>query len=119
MDSAVEHRRAAIARRHPTWEEMTLDAYLDRAANDFGAQPLVLTEDITLTYSDIVDQSRRIANGFAALGVGAGERVGVVMANYPVTVPLLFAIWRAGAIAVPMNTLYRPEELEYAIREAD
>jgi fatty-acyl-CoA synthase len=43
----------------------------------------------------------------------------MVMANHPVAVPLLFAIWRIGAVAVPMNTLYRPAELEYAIREAD
>ncbi|MDB5738734.1 MAG: long-chain-fatty-acid--CoA ligase [Sphingomonas bacterium] len=119
MDSAVQDRRAAIARRHPRWDEMTLDAYLDRAAIDFARHPLVLTDDVTLSYGDVVDQSRRIAAGFAALGIGAGDRVGIVMANHPVTVPLLFAVWRIGAVAVPMNTLYRPEELEYAIREAD
>jgi fatty-acyl-CoA synthase len=119
MDSAVQDRRAAIARRHPRWEEMTLDAYLDRAAIDFARHPLVLTDDVTLSYGDVVDQSRRIAAGFAALGIGTGDRVGIVMANHPVTVPLLFAMWRIGAVAVPMNTLYRPEELEYAIREAD
>jgi fatty-acyl-CoA synthase len=119
MDSAVQDRRAAIALRHPRWDEMTLDAYLDRAAIDFAGDPLVLTDDLTLSYDDVVDQSRRIAAGFAALGIGAGDRVGIVMANHPVTVPLLFAVWRIGAVAVPMNTLYRPEELEYAIREAD
>jgi fatty-acyl-CoA synthase len=98
---------------------MTLDAYLDRAAIDFARDPLVLTDDVTLSYGDVVAQSHRIAAGFAALGIGAGNRVGIVMANHPVTVPLLFAVWRIGAVAVPMNTLYRPEELEYAIREAD
>ena len=119
MQSAVMERRGAIAARHPRWDEMTLDAYLDRATIDFGNRPLLLTDAITLSYVQVVEQSRRIAVGFAALGVKAGDRVGVVMANYPVTVPLLFAIWRLGAVAVPMNTLYRPDELEYAIREAD
>ena len=119
MQSAVQERRRAIAERHPRWDEMTLDAYLDRATIDFGNRPLLLTDAITLSYAQVVEQSHRIAGGFAALGVKAGDRVGVVMANYPVTVPLLFAIWRLGAVAVPMNTLYRPDELEYAIREAD
>jgi len=118
MRADLETRRAAIALRHPVWEKLTLDRYLDRAAQDFAAQPLVLTDEVILTYSDIVDQSRRIAAAFTVLGVGAGQRVGVVMANYPVTVPLLFAIWRIGAVAVPMNTLYRPHELEFAVREA-
>jgi len=119
MQSAVQERRDAIARRHPRWNEMTLEAYLDRAAMDFGDRPLLLTDEVTLSYAQVVEQSHRIAAGFAALGIQAGDRVGVVMANYPVTVPLLFAIWRIGAVAVPMNTLYRPDELEYAIREAD
>jgi fatty-acyl-CoA synthase len=118
MRADVETRRAAIALRHPVWERLTLDEYLDRAAQDFAEQPLVLTDDVTLTYSDIVDQSLRIAAGFTALGVGAGQQVGVVMGNYPITVPLLFAIWRVGAVAVPMSTLYRPHELEFAVREA-
>ena len=119
MQSAVQERRDAIARRHPRWDEMTLEAYLDRAAMDFGDRPLLLTDEVTLSYAQVVEQSHRIAASFAALGIQAGDRVGVVMANYPVTVPLLFAIWRIGAVAVPMNTLYRPDELEYAIREAD
>lgn len=119
MQSAIQDRREAMARRHPRWDEMTLDAYLDRATTDFGDRPLLLTDDVTLSYVEVADQSRRIAAGFAALGIQAGNRVGVVMANHPVTVPLLFAIWRIGAVAVPMNTLYRPDELQYAIGEAD
>ena len=119
VNSATEERRVAIASRHPFWEEMTLEAYLDRATLDFAASPLVITDDKSQSYADVVAQSRRIAAGFAGLGIVADDRIGVVMANYPVTVPLLFAIWRLGAVAVPMNTLYRPEELEYAIREAD
>jgi fatty-acyl-CoA synthase len=119
MSSAVESRRAAIARRHPAWVEMTLDAYLDRAVGDFAAQPLVLTDAESLSYAGCADQSRRIAAGLHGLGITAGDRIGIVMANVPVVVPLLFAIWRVGGIAVPMNTLSRAEELEFAIRAAD
>lgn len=119
MTSAVESRRAAIAERHPSWQEVTLDTYFDRAMRDFADRPLVLTDEACLTYADVSELSRRIAHGLVALGLQPGERVGVVMANHAVTVPLLFAIWRAGAVAAPLNTLYRPEEMAYAIREAD
>lgn len=119
MVVATDLRRAAIAERHGAWRELSLDAYLDRTAEQFANEPLVLTDEETLTYRDVTRISLLIADGLRALGLQAGERVGVIMANYPATVPILFAIWRAGAIAVPMNTLYRPEELEYAVREAD
>jgi fatty-acyl-CoA synthase len=119
MRPGTEEKRSAIARRHPLWEEQTLDSYLDRATREFAGEPLVLTDDLILTYSDVSLQSLRIAQILVGHGIAPGERVGMVMANHPIAVPLLFAIWRVGAIAVPMNTLYRPAELEYAIREAD
>lgn len=119
MRPVTEERRNAIARRHPTWEERSLASYLDRAVQDFAEAPLVLTDDVALSYADVADQSRRLALLLMHHGIAPGERVGMVMANHPIAVPLLFAIWRVGAVAVPMNTLYRPTELEYAIREAD
>lgn len=119
MRPGTEAKRQAIALRHPVWVEQTLDAYLDRAAQDFAADPMVLTDAVTLTYADVAAQSRQIADALQGHGIAPGERVGMVMANHPISVPLLFAIWRVGAVAVPMNTLYRPAELEYAIREAD
>jgi fatty-acyl-CoA synthase len=119
MRPATEAKRQAIALRHPVWMEQTLDAYLDRAAREFAAEPMVLTDAVTLSYADVAAQSRQIAHALRDHGIAPGERVGMVMANHPVSVTLLFAIWRVGAVAVPMNTLYRPAELEYAIREAD
>jgi fatty-acyl-CoA synthase len=119
MRPGTEEKRDAIARRHPSWEEQTLDSYLDRAAAEFANAPLILTDSVTLSYADVARLSRSLAGMLVDRGVAPGQRVGMVMANHPIAVPLMFAIWRVGAIAVPMNTLYRPAELEYAVREAD
>lgn len=114
----VTMRRDAIASRHPEWAWTSLHGYLDWTLADFAARPLVVTDGRTLTYDEVADLSVRLAAGIQARGVRPGDRVGVVMANDPMTVPLLFAIWRAGAVAVPLNTLYRLDELEFALREA-
>ncbi len=119
MIEEVLAKRAAIAQRHPSWVEMSLDSYLEKAARDFSERPLVITDAETLTYSETVAFSRQIAASFEKLGVKPGDRVGLVMPNHPMIVPLLFAIWRLGAVAVPMNTLYRSEELEFVVRESD
>lgn len=111
--------RTAMNDRHGSWSEQTLPAYLDWATDDFGARPLVLTNDATLSYDDVAALSRRLAAGLRDRGVKAGERVGILMANDAITVPLLFAVWRLGAVAVPINTLYRVEELVFALKEAD
>lgn len=119
MRPSTLEKRAAIARRHPVWTEQALDAYLDRAASEFAGEPLVITDHVNLTYADVAARAHQLGRMLFRRGVVPGERVGMVMANHPIAVPLLFAIWRVGAVAVPMNTLYRPAELEYAIREAD
>lgn len=118
MEQQVEARRQAISGRHPVWEEMSLDSYLARIQSYFSARPLVITDSEALTYADVQIQSSRIAAGLSAMGVKAGDRVGILMANYPVTVSLLFGIWRCGGVAVAINTLYNVADLEYVLRES-
>lgn len=118
MNQTIAARRSAIAARHPAWNEMTLDAYLEQIEPHYADRPLVITDGETLSYAAAKAQSDRIAAGLVALGVTRGDRVGLFMANYPVTVSLLFAIWRAGAVAVAINTLYGPKELEYVLHES-
>ena len=118
MSESIATRRQKIADRHPAWREMTLDAYLASIQGDYAARPLVITDAATLSYAKVDRQSQRIANGLATLGIARGDRVGLLMANYPVAVPLLFGIWRAGAIVVAINTLYNADELRFVLRES-
>ena len=118
MVRSAESRREAIGLRHPQWVEERLEAYFDRTATEFAGRPLILTDERLFTYEEVVELSIRFANTLTAQGVRQGDRVGLVMANYPLTVPMLFGIWRIGAIAVPINTLYRADELEFVIRDA-
>jgi fatty-acyl-CoA synthase len=118
MDPSVDQRRAAIERRHPAWPETTLDQYVRDAANHFGKRDLVVTDAATLSYRDTLEQADLIQAGLQAQGIAPGDRVGIVLANFPVVVPLLFAIWRAGAVAVPINTLNRPDEMAFAVRQS-
>lgn len=118
LQLSVEQRRAAIEKRHPAWVETTLDAYFARAAAEFGACDLIVTDERSWTYAEVQALSTRIAAGLQRQDLKPGDRVGIIMANYPVVVPLLFAIWRLGLVAVPINTLYRADELAYVIGQS-
>ena len=114
----IDARRAALRADFPTWTATTLHGRLDECAASFGSRPLVLCDDATLTYDDVVEQSRCLAAGLVELGVRPGDRVGVVMANYPEFVPIKFAISRVGAIAVPFNFLYKQDELAFVLADS-
>ena len=121
MESAtasVDERRAEMERRHPAWVQTTLDRYLTTAVSAFGERPLVITDDAVLSYAEVDAAATRIAQMLRNRGVRPGDRVAMLMANYPITVALLFGIWRAEATAVPLNTLYRAEELGFVLAQS-
>lgn len=114
----VAERRQAMERRHPRWVPMTLDAYLARAVGEFADRPLIITDDGAMSYAEVDAEATRIAQMLRDRGVRPGDRVALLMANYPITVALLFGIWRAEATAVPLNTLYRPDELRFVLGQS-
>ncbi|WP_329410361.1 AMP-binding protein [Nocardia vinacea] len=118
-NSAFDVRRKRLAERFPNWQPRSLGDWLRRCADEFGERPLVITDELTLTYRETADLATRLADGLATLGVRPGDHVGVLMANYPEFVPVKFAIALAGAVAVPLNFLYRAEELAYVLGQSE
>ncbi|MCX2929984.1 class I adenylate-forming enzyme family protein [Mycobacterium sp. CVI_P3] len=97
---------------------MPLADWLDRCAARFAERPFVITDEVTLSYRQVADESELLASGLAALGVVPGDRVGMVIANCAEFVTVKFAIARLGAIAVPFNYLYRQDELRYVLADS-
>jgi long-chain acyl-CoA synthetase len=69
----------------------------------------------TLTFAQLSAASDRLSS---SLAVRAGETVAVVAPNVPAVVVGLFAVWRAGAVAVPLSARLRRFELERAFADA-
>lgn len=118
MDDLVT-RRNALTSRHPTWEPRTLSSYLDFIAAQCPDRPLVITENGTYTYAEIVAWSRRLARGLLACGISTGDNIAMLITNSAEFVALKYAISRVGAVAVPFNYLYKAEELGYVIGQSD
>ncbi len=85
---------------------------LDLAALQFGDRPAVAFGDAQLTYVEIKAQVDRLATALAGLGIGKGDRVGIMLPNCPQYLISLFAILRLGAIVVNVNPLYTTREVE-------
>lgn len=70
--------------------------------------------DSILTYGELQQSSRRVAAGLAAMGIGEGDRVATLMGKSRDYLVALVAIWRLGAVHVPLFTAFAP--LEIALR---
>ena len=69
----------------------------------------------TLTYGDLADQTARLAQAFKNMGVAPGERFAFLLPNCPQLVVAYHAALRLGAVAVPLNPLLSPKELDYQV----
>jgi long-chain acyl-CoA synthetase len=62
------------------------------------------------------------ANGFAAAlvdrGVGAGDHVIVAVQNTPHFPVAVLGAWKVGAVIVPLNVMYRADELRHAVLDS-
>ena len=75
------------------------------------ARPMIYTEDATLNAADADRLSGALASALRERGVGRGDRVGLMLQNDPQFPIAQLAIWRCGAIAVPLNPMLRAREL--------
>ncbi len=66
----------------------------------------------TVTYHDLREQVGAFRGGLASIGVGAGDRVGIIVGNSPHFVVAYLATIGLGAVAVPLNPGSPGPELE-------
>jgi len=67
------------------------------------------------TFWDIKRLSNRLANALQASGIARGDRVAILLPQCPETAIAHIAIYKLGAIAVPLFTLFGPDALEYRL----
>jgi len=66
-----------------------------------------------LTYGMLREESERMASAFASLGLRAGDRIATLMGKSREYVVSLLAIWRLGAVHVPLFTAFAPAAIAY------
>jgi acetyl-CoA synthetase len=74
----------------------------------------VVEPDLTVrevTFGELRDSSARLATALAGLGVGRGDRVATLMGKSAELVISLLAIWRLGAVQVPLFTAFAPQAI--------
>jgi benzoate-CoA ligase family protein len=70
------------------------------------------------TYAELADKVARLAAGFAGLGIARGDRVAVLMPDGIDAAAAILAVIHAGAVAVPIHELGRPNDIRAVIRDA-
>lgn len=83
---------------------------LDHAGLTRANHPALIHGDTTLTHADFAAMVRRVANVLREDGVKKGDLVGLGMADSVEYVAVLFALARIGAVTLPVDARWQPDE---------
>ena len=71
-----------------------------------------------VSYGALRDTSNRLANVLAAHGIVPGDRVAILLPQAPAVAAAHMAIYKLGAIALPLAMLFGIEALSYRLRDS-
>ena len=80
-----------------------IGSWIERRARAAPAAVALIAGDCSVTYSELADRVRRLANGLRTLGVAKGDRVAWLGPNHPAFLESLFAVGLLGAVMAPVN----------------
>ena len=69
----------------------------------------------TVSFGRLEEESNRLANVLAACGIRRGDRVAIILSQGPAAAIAHIAIYKTGAIAVPLAALFGPDALAFRL----
>lgn len=91
--------------------ERTVVAEFDRLPPGKPDRPAIWFHDEAITHAEVRQASCRLAEALEGLGLRAGDRVAIMGQNTPALALAMLGVWRAGAVAVPLNPMLKAAEV--------
>lgn len=93
------------------YPEYLVHDLLEEAARTHPRRAMTVFNGGRLSYAEVNALADRFAGGLAALGIRPGDRVALHLPNCPQFPIAFYGTLKAGAVAVPVNPLYKGQDL--------
>lgn len=87
-------------------------------ARRYGDKKALIMDERSLTFDELNRLANRIAAGLRSRGLRTGDRVALLSHNCLEFIPIVFAVWKCGAIIVPINFRFKADEAAYVLGNA-
>jgi len=89
--------------------------FLWDTAASAGDAPAIRERDVQVTYAELRERAGAVAQALLGSGVAANEPVGALLERGPDAAAVLFGIFAAGGIAVLMDEILLPRQIEHIL----
>jgi fatty-acyl-CoA synthase len=108
-----------ILSREAMMDPITIGELLHRTAAQHPDSTFFFGDDRDIKFADFDRHVDRMAAGLLRLGLRKGDHIAVWLPNTYEWILTFCAAARIGAVIVPVNTRYQPEEAQYIIAQSD
>jgi non-ribosomal peptide synthetase-like protein len=91
---------------------------LQRMGADAESRVAVEADGLSTSYSDLGRLAHRLARHLLVRGVGAGDRVGILLKGTPETYASMLAVLAVGAVFVPLDAVFPPDRIAYILSDS-
>ena len=98
---------------------MNLSMLLTKTARMFPEKAAFIHKDRKLTYAQFSARVNKLANVLKQLGLEKGDNVAILQYNYPETYEAMFACFKNGLGAVPINFRLHPKEIAFIVDHSE
>jgi len=98
---------------------MTLAEAFQLVADRQPKKEALVCGDARLTYGQLAQRVSSLAYGLTKLGIGRGDKVGLLLRNGPEFVITFFALASIGSVSVLLNPQLRRRQLDHILRECE
>ncbi len=99
-------------------QDRVLPRMLRQQAKQIPDSPFLLSDEQSLSFSDVERLAASLARGLVSLGVGKEDRVALLLSNRLETVVIAMAVNMIGAVWVPICTDYKGAWLADAVKRS-
>lgn len=99
--------------------DKTIIDILDESAEKYPNNVALIYKGRELTYRQLDHHMNMLAKSLIKLGVQKGDHISIWLPNSLEWIICKFAIIKAGAVMIPVNTRYKAKEAEYILDQSD
>ena len=98
---------------------MNIGSLLTSSAASHPKSPAIVHGSLTMNYEQFNARVNRLSNALRRLGARPGDNVAILMMNCPQMLEAMFAVFKAGCGAVPINFRLHPSEFAFIIDNSE
>ncbi len=98
---------------------LNLATLLTESTKRYPGNTAVIFDNFKMNYAELHGASNKVANFLKTIGIRPGDKVALMLPNIPQFMICYYGILKAGGVVVPLNVLFKTNEVKYHLEDSD